>query len=106
MKRRDEKVPSLSDYARLKHMKAVFLYRPNAEFARLVEEYARDFEANRGKSIQLLSLDTAEGADMARLYDIVQYPALVVIREDGQLLKQWQGEHLPLMDEVSGFLDH
>ena len=82
------------------------LYRPNSEFARPVEEYAKDFEANRGKAIQLVSLDTVEGADMAKVYDIVQYPALMVIRDDGQLLKEWQGERLPLMDEVSGFLDH
>jgi hypothetical protein len=104
-KRRDL-TPSLSAYARIKHMKAVFLYRPNSEFSRIVEDYARDFEGSRGKPIKLLSLDTVEGADLARLYDIVQYPALVVITDDGQLLRAWQGEHLPLMDEVSGFLDH
>lgn len=87
-------------------MKAVILYRPNSEFARPVEEYVKDFEANRNKIIELLSLDTVKGADLAKLYDIMQYPALLIIREDGQLLKEWQGERLPLMDEVSGFLDH
>ena len=87
-------------------MKAVILYRPNSEFARPVEEYAKDFEANRGKVIKLVSLDTVEGADIAKLYDIMQYPALVIIRGDGQLLKEWQGERLPLMDEVAGYLDH
>lgn len=85
-------------------MKAIALYRPKSEFARMVEEYARDFERQRGQTIELVSLDTVEGADMARLYGIVQYPALLVIRDDGQLLKEWQGERLPLMDEVASYL--
>lgn len=86
-------------------MKAFILYRPQSEFARPVEEYIREFESRRGKSIELVSLDTMEGSDMARLYDIVQYPALLVIRDDGQILKAWQGTRLPLMDEVAGYLD-
>lgn len=86
-------------------MKAVILYRPQSEFARPAEEYIREFESRRGKTIELVSLDTVEGADMAHLYDIVQYPALLVIRDDGQILKAWQGARLPLMDEVAGYLD-
>jgi hypothetical protein len=86
-------------------MKVVALYRPNSEFARIIEEYARDFEQQRGKKLELVSLDTVEGADMARLYGITQYPALMVIRDDGQLLKDWQGERLPLMDEVAGYFN-
>jgi hypothetical protein len=86
-------------------MRIVALYRPNSEFARIVEEYAHDFEQQRGKTIKLVSLDTPEGADMATLYDIVQYPALLALREDGQLLREWQGPQLPLMDEVAGYSD-
>jgi len=70
----------------------------------MVEEYVQDFERQRGQTIELISLDTVEGADMARLYGILQYPALLVIRDDGQLLKEWQGERLPLMDEVAGYI--
>lgn len=80
------------------------LYRPKSEFARTVEEYARDFERQRGRALELVSLETVEGAEMARLYGIVQYPALLAIRDDGQLLKEWQGERLPLMDEVVSYL--
>ncbi len=87
-------------------MKVIALYRPNSEFARMVEEYAHDFERQRGKTIQLISLDTAEGSDMAALYDIVQYPALIALRDDGQILRAWQGPQFPLMDEVAGYADH
>lgn len=86
-------------------MKAFILYHPHSEHSRTVEEYVREFERQRRTSLELVSLDRPEGADKARLYDIVQYPAVVVVRDDGQLVKEWQGEHLPLMDEVAGNLE-
>jgi len=86
-------------------MKAFILYHPSSEHSRSVEDYVHEFERQRHKGIKLISLDRPEGADKARLYDIVQYPALVVVREDGQLVKVWQGDKLPLMDEVAGNLE-
>jgi hypothetical protein len=86
-------------------MKIVVLYHPQSEFARSVEEYAHDFSRNRGKSIELLSLETQEGAAMATLYDIVRYPAVLALKDDGQLLKNWEGEQLPLMNEVAAYLE-
>jgi hypothetical protein len=84
-------------------MKLVALYHAKGEFARQLEEYAHDFEAQRGKAIELRDLESREGADLAALYDIVQYPALLAIRDDGQLARAWQGSALPLMDEVAGY---
>lgn len=85
-------------------MKAVILYHPNSEHGRTIESYARDFHSRNGKTIDLLSLETREGAATASLYDIVRYPAVMVIDETSRLHKEWQGEELPLMDEVAGYL--
>jgi len=68
-----------------------------------MEEYAHDFESQRGKVIELKDLETRDGSDMARLYDIVQYPSLLAVRDDGELAKVWPGPSLPLMDEVAGY---
>lgn len=84
-------------------MRLCFLYHPVSEFARPVEEYATEFARRHGQSIELMSLDTKQGAEMARLYDIVQYPALLAIQEAGGLAKYWQGDLMPLMDEVAGY---
>lgn len=84
-------------------MKIHALYRPNSEMARKIEDYVRDFEKSRGVKIELVSLETRDGATMASLYDITQYPAILVVREDGQLLKNWVGDQLPLMNEVASF---
>lgn len=85
-------------------MKVIALYRPDSEFARIVEDYVRDYERKSGFVIELLSLDTADGSDMARLYDIVRYPALLALRDDAQLIQSWQGEMLPLMSELDAAL--
>ena len=81
-------------------MKIVILYHPEYEFARSVEEFARDFERRKGQALTLVSLETKEGAQMARLYDITVYPAILAIKDDNQLVKEWQGLPLPLMEEV------
>lgn len=86
-------------------MKVIALYHPNSEWARNVEDYARDFEHQRGKKVELLSLSVREGSVMASLYDVTRYPALIALRDNGEMLALWQGEQLPLMNEVAGYLD-
>lgn len=85
-------------------MKAFFLYHPNSEGSRLIEEYAHDFEGRKNIKLELISLETREGSSTASLYDIVHYPALLVVDADGHLQKGWQGETLPLMDELAAYL--
>ena len=85
-------------------MKITILYHPYSEFARPVEQYATDFERVHGQKIELLSLETREGAELARLYDIVRYPSVIARTNDGMLLKEWQQDPLPLMNEVAGYL--
>lgn len=68
----------------------------------MVDEFVREFERREpSRKVELVSLDTREGAAMARLYDVTQYPAIVALKDDGQLLQFWQGEQLPLMNEVA-----
>lgn len=86
-------------------MKASILYHPQSEFARGVEEYVHDFKTRTGQEIELISLETKEGANAASLYDIVRYPALLVCQDNGDMVKFWEGEQLPLMNEVAGYLN-
>jgi len=82
-------------------MKVCILYRPNSEHARKVEEYSHDFSKTHGKEVQLVNLNTREGAATATLYDVVQYPAVLALKDDGELMKYWEGGQLPLMDELA-----
>lgn len=85
-------------------MKLYFLYHPESDHRRLVEEYVDNARRLRGIDIELVSLETKEGSNMASLYDIVQYPGLIVVEDNGRVAKLWQGSELPLLDEVSGYL--
>ena len=87
-------------------MKVVVLYHPNSEHAGKVEDYARDYERfKEGKVVELQSLETVEGAQTAKLYDITAYPAVLALADDGSLQNSWQGEHLPLMAELDAYTE-
>src|SRR5258708_14162430 len=81
-------------------MKVVVLYHPNAEQNGLVQDFARDYARFKAKKLDLVSLESEAGADYAELYGITQYPAFLAISEDGGLQRLWQGNPMPLMDEL------
>ena len=86
-------------------MKVLILYRPNSEHATLVETFVRDFQHQHdfGNKVELVSVDTRDGASTAALYDIWNFPSILAIGEGGRVMNVWQGEPLPLMDEVAGY---
>lgn len=83
-------------------MKVVILYRPNSEHGRQVDEFIRDYKnRHEGGKLEILNIDSRDGGATASLYGIMQYPAILALRGDGSLLKYWEGEMLPMMDEVA-----
>jgi len=87
-------------------MKVVVLYRPNSEHGRLVDDFIRNFQARyQANKLDILNIDTREGSATASLYDIMSYPAIMVLQTDGSMQKIWQGDSLPLIDEVAGYVN-
>jgi hypothetical protein len=84
-------------------MKATILYHPKSDHEGIVLDYARDYKNRTGKEFELVSLETMEGSEMAKLYDVTAYPAVLVMRDDGHLQQMWQGETLPLMSEIEAY---
>jgi len=85
-------------------MKLVIIYRPNSEHGRVIEDFARDYQRwHKADSLEMLNVDTRDGSAMASLYDVMQYPAIMILRNDGYIQKVWQGDSLPLMDEVASY---
>ena len=85
-------------------MKVLVLYRPNSEHGRLVEEFIRDYQrAGHNGRMEALNIDTRDGAAMASVYDVVEYPSIIVIRDDGSILQAWQGSQLPMQNEVAAY---
>lgn len=87
-------------------MRVSILYRPNSESERSVSTFQRDYQLRTGNSVELVSLDTPEGDNLAKIYDVTRYPAVLVMSDDGGLQQLWQGEPLPLINDVSGYARH
>lgn len=79
------------------------LYHPNSEQDSPVQAYARELKRVSGHDLQLVSLETPEGADKAQLYGVTNYPAVLAVRDNGELMQLWQDEMLPTISEVSGY---
>ena len=87
-----------------KRMKVVVLYRPNSEHGRLVEEFIHDFQSRHASErLEILNIDSRDGSATASLYDVVRYPAILVLKDDGYVQRSWEGDSLPLMDEVAAY---
>lgn len=83
-------------------MKLIILYHPQSDHSRIIEEYVHEFVfRNPEISLEAVSVDVREGANLATTYDIVSYPSMLALRETGELVQAWQGLPLPLMNEVA-----
>jgi len=86
-------------------MKTLVLYRPEAEYYRQVDEFINNFKAaGFSNKLEILNIDTRNGISTALLYDVMRYPAILVIREDGTLQQLWEGTDLPTINEVEAYL--
>lgn len=82
-------------------MKVVIVTKEQTDYARAVSDWLRDFERQTSRTIEVIDPDTRAGADFARTYDIVEYPTLVALSDDGQIQQKWVGTFLPTISEVS-----
>jgi hypothetical protein len=85
-------------------MKVLILYRPKSEYARITEDFIEAFQRRiNDRDLEIVDMDSREGNDLAGLYDIMQFPAIIVVRSDGTLQKLWLGDELPTVDEVIAY---
>jgi len=85
-------------------MRLIVLYRPESEFSRVVEEFVANYKRwHEGDRLEILNYDSRDGSATASLYDVMQQPAILAVREDGSILKTWEGATMPLMDEVASY---
>ncbi len=81
-------------------MRVAILYRSETEQDRKVLDFVREYQKRTGRLLMLLDVNTRDGAAVASLYDIMSFPAVLALTVEGQVIQIWQGEHLPLMNEV------
>jgi hypothetical protein len=85
-------------------MKAVIVYKDESDHAREVLDYLRDFKRQTGHDLETIDPDTHDGIDFCRAYDIVEYPSVIAISDDGVMQNLWRGRPLPTISEVSYYV--
>lgn len=85
-------------------MKVVVIYKDESDHAREVYDYLQDFLRQTGHELETLNPDTREGSEFCRVYDIVEYPTLVALSDDGRLQNMWRGSPLPTISEISYYV--
>lgn len=82
-------------------MRIVVVYKDVSDYGREVREYVDDFERQTGLEIEQKNPDDGRNQFFLQAYDIVEYPTILAIADDGRLLQIWRGRPLPLFDEVA-----
>ena len=82
-------------------MRIVVVYKDASDHGREVREYVDDFEKQTGLEIEQKNPDDSRNQFFLQAYDIVEYPTILAIADDGRLLQMWHGQPLPLIDEVA-----
>lgn len=77
------------------------VYKVESDHARAVIDYLRDFKRQTGKDLEEIDPDTRDGSALCRTYDIVQYPTIVALDDNGVMQNMWSGLPLPTISEVS-----
>jgi hypothetical protein len=82
-------------------MRILVLYRPKSEHGRMVERFVKEYQDEHTGRLEVLDVDSRDGSATATLYDVMQYPAILAVANDGSILKSWEGETLPMMNELA-----
>ena len=82
-------------------MRIVVVYRDASDHGREVREYIDDFKRQTGLEIEQMNSEDSRNQFFLQAYDIVEYPTILAIADDGHLLQMWRGRPLPLIDEVA-----
>lgn len=82
-------------------MRVVVLTRSNTDYARSVDTFVTDFARQTGNQLEVLDADTSQAESLAQAYDIVEYPTILALSDDGRMQNMWSGVNLPTISEVS-----
>ena len=83
-------------------MRVVCIYRDNQDYSRSVSEWIENIRRRTGRKIE--TMDPDENPSFCETYDIVEYPTILALGENGEVRASWSGRNLPLINEVLFYL--
>lgn len=82
-------------------MRTIAIYKQHTDYTRAVEEFLEDFRRQTGRELEVLDPESPDGISFCQAYDILEYPTLIALSDDGHMQNLWKGLPLPTISEVS-----
>lgn len=79
-------------------MRLVCIFREGEDYSRSVNEWLENFRRQTGHTLEVMNPD--ENVSFCEAYDVVEYPTLLALGEDGSVRASWSGRNLPLVNDV------
>lgn len=85
-------------------MRVLVVFKEQTDYARQVLDYLRDFERQTGRILETLDPETRDGVGFCRAYDILEFPTILAVSDEGQVQGMWKGLPLPTINEVASYV--
>ncbi len=85
-------------------MRVVVVYKQQTDYTRQVEDFMADFKRQTGHELEVLDPESPAGISFCESYDLLEYPTILAISDDGQMQNLWRGLPLPTISEVSYYV--
>lgn len=85
-------------------MRVVVVYKQQTDYARRVEDYMFDFKRQTGRELEVLNPESKEGISFCEAHDLLEYPTILALSDEGQAVSTWRGFPLPTISEVSYYV--
>ncbi len=82
-------------------MRVVVVTKEAMDYSRTVTDFLRDFTHQTGRELEVINPETSDGISFCTAYDILEYPTVIALSDDGRQQNQWRGVPLPTISEVS-----
>jgi hypothetical protein len=85
-------------------MRVVVVYKNQNDYTSTVDEFLHDFEYQTGHKLEVVDPESLQGIGFCETYDVVEYPSIIAISDNGAQQKLWRGLPLPTISDVSFYV--
>ena len=82
-------------------MRVVIVWREESDYAREVRSWIHDFENRTGVAVESINPDEPNGISLCKAYDVVEYPTILALEDDGMMMQMWRGTPMTSIDSVA-----
>ena len=97
------------DFTEHRHLKGpvVYVLYENSHQLTTMRSFLHELKREITTNLLIISTETDQnGARIADFYDIMTFPAILLVQEDDQINKMWTGHQMPNASEVGYLYRH